>query len=297
MDFQLLKLEDKELVNSYLAGTEPRLISYNFTNFYLYRNWEPYRWAVVDKALVFKSEYRGYDNILVPISADEQAILAATERMIDWFARRGAEFIISEVSDDALTLYEKYWPGRFRAEEYRGGFNYIYLRDQLLNLSGRKFAPKRNHLRRFRENNPGHQLLPLDAAMTASCKQQAQRWRQLRGGANPELDYELCGIIDALDNFASLDSVGCCVVIDGKLEGFCFGEPLNSDTFCVHIEKANTEIAGIYQALNQAFVRDYTAGYTYINRAEDMDDAGQRRAKLSYNPCRLEKYYYLRLAQ
>ncbi|MFR9065479.1 MAG: phosphatidylglycerol lysyltransferase domain-containing protein, partial [[Clostridium] scindens] len=65
---------------------------------------------------------------------------------------------------------------------------------------------------------------------------------------------------------------------------FTLGEPVCSDTFVVHIEKAFAEIQGAYPMINQQFVEHECQEYTYVNREEDTGAEGLRKAKLSYRP-------------
>jgi hypothetical protein len=70
---------------------------------------------------------------------------------------------------------------------------------------------------------------------------------------------------------------------------------LNSDTYDIHIEKAFGEIKGAYQTINQqfaAFLQKEHPDLVYINREEDMGQAGLRKSKLSYRPAiMVEKYW------
>ena len=51
------------------------------------------------------------------------------------------------------------------------------------------------------------------------------------------------------------------------------------------------DFEGVYSMINQCFAFHRLAGYEYVNREEDMDREGLRRAKLSYFPdILLEKY-------
>ena len=75
------------------------------------------------------------------------------------------------------------------------------------------------------------------------------------------------------------------------MTAFTIGEGLNSDTFCIHIEKADTHYNGIYAGINNCFAKAAAADYKYINREEDMGIDGLRQAKLSYHPAfLLEKH-------
>ena len=71
---------------------------------------------------------------------------------------------------------------------------------------------------------------------------------------------------------------------DGEIIAFTIGEPLNPDTFVVHIEKAFAEIQGAYPMINQQFVTHEAQDYQYVNREEDTGAEGLRKAKLSYRP-------------
>ncbi len=52
----------------------------------------------------------------------------------------------------------------------------------------------------------------------------------------------------------------------------------------VHFEKGDTQYKGIYQAINQKFLENSAADYTFVNREQDLNDEGLRKAKLSYHP-------------
>ena len=68
-------------------------------------------------------------------------------------------------------------------------------------------------------------------------------------------------------------------------------EALTDDTLLVHFEKGDTGYKGVYQAINQMFAENAAADYLYLNREQDLDDDGLRKAKLSYLPANfLQKY-------
>lgn len=68
-----------------------------------------------------------------------------------------------------------------------------------------------------------------------------------------------------LSNFAADTSA-----LMGKIVAFSIGEPVNKDTFVVHVEKAYSDVNGAYTIMNQQFAEHCGADYKYINREEDM---------------------------
>jgi len=105
------------------------------------------------------------------------------------------------------------------------------------------------------------------------------------------LEYEERAMRDV---FLNLDKVGYLsgvIRIGGKIEAISIGGKLGTKTVTVHVEKANTEYRGLYQAINNEFCKAMAKGVKRINREEDMGIPGLRKAKLSYNPVKfVEKY-------
>jgi hypothetical protein len=94
--------------------------------------------------------------------------------------------------------------------------------------------------------------------------------------------------------FEHLTEVGYlsgAIRIGGKIEAFSVGGRLGTRTVIVHIEKANTEYRGLYQAINNEFCKHMASNVKRINREEDMGLPGLRKAKLSYNPVKFIETY------
>ena len=61
------------------------------------------------------------------------------------------------------------------------------------------------------------------------------------------------------------------------------------------LEKGNTDFKGVYQAINQLFLENSGKNYEIVNREQDLDDEGLRKAKLSYHPVDFIKKYRVNL--
>ena len=106
---------------------------------------------------------------------------------------------------------------------------------------------------------------------------------------------ESIAIQEAFTYFDQLGVKGGAILIDGKVEAFALGEPLNQDTVVIHIEKANSAYEGLYSLINQAFLENQWSGYTYINREQDLGEEGLRKAKESYFPHHMINKYTIAL--
>ncbi len=180
---------------------------------------------------------------------------------------------------------------RITAEPERDSWDYLYESEALSRLAGRRFHQKRNFLHRFAQYHA--EITPMTEQDFDDC---------ITFGAlryNEKLEGDASGISEqfAIDTyfryFHELELEGVVLRAEGKLVAFAVGEPLSSDTFCVHIEKADTSYQGAYAAVNQAFAERIAPRFRYINREEDLGLEGLRKAKMSYHPVMMQEKYHV----
>jgi hypothetical protein len=68
-------------------------------------------------------------------------------------------------------------------------------------------------------------------------------------------------------------------------------EKLTGDTAVIHFEKANPDIDGLYQVINQWTCQYSLKEFRFVNREQDLGEPGLRKAKLSYHPHHMVKKY------
>ena len=163
----------------------------------------------------------------------------------------------------------------------------MYLTRDLIELSGKDYRAKRNHLnyllRSYRITYE-----PMDGSNVVACLAMSDEWCAARRCEEDlNLASEWGATREALTHFAELRMEGGAVIVNGKVEAFTLGELLNENAAVVHIEKANTDIRGIYAVVNQQFCEKRWADVPFINREQDLGEPGLRKAKLSYRPTRL----------
>lgn len=121
-------------------------------------------------------------------------------------------------------------------------------------------------------------------------------WREKKGeDAEHHLDYEVTGIHSILHNCSRLPIHMGGIFLDGTLKAFSIGSENPLECMAViHIEKADPEIPGLYQAMNQQFLIHEFPDAEWVNREDDMGIPGLRKAKLSYQPTDFARKYLVR---
>jgi len=183
----------------------------------------------------------------------------------------------------------------FEVEENRDTANYIYLASDLAELKGGKFSKKRNLIAQANKEYSwtAEPLLPEHAEACLEVADDIAEHRKVGGGT---LEQETRALEEALRLFGRLGLQGLLVRVRGKPAAFSIFECMGPQTAVVMFERAVRDYKGLYQVINQETAKVIAGlGYTFINREEDLGDPGLRKAKLSYQPTRLEMAYTLTL--
>jgi hypothetical protein len=219
---------------------------------------------------------------LVP-EAGEQG-RAIVEQLLEEDRERGDATRLFGVIPRLSVWLEREFPGKFHYQSNRDYFDYIYLRQDLVDLKGKYLQAKRNHVNKFRRVY-AYEYVPLTPELVPECLELEEEWCRRHDCTESEsLLNERKALTLALQHMEELRLLGGAIRVEGRLVAFAYGAPITADTFGVHIEKADTSVDGAYTIINQEFVRHVPEHYVYINREEDLGLPGLRKAKLSYHP-------------
>lgn len=291
INFRRLEKTDKAIFDKLYQAGYYESSKHNFTNFYMWRDRYNVRLTVEDGIIFIISDDEETLRAWQPVCAEGQRQFAI-EKILSWCAANKGDrnFEFYALEKFFVEELEKYSAAQFEFSFDRDTSDYVYLAQDLINLSGRKFHGKKNHLRQFYKDYPTAEYLPITAEIIPSCRAELDRWYKMRLTGTPYdeiLAYENRAIHEIFDDFDFFALRGGAILLGGKIVAFTFGEKLNADTAVIHVEKADPEIRGAYAAINQNFVEQEWANLTYINREEDLGLEGLRRAKESYQPVRM----------
>lgn len=182
---------------------------------------------------------------------------------------------------------EKAFPGEFDYTERRNSSDYIYLRESLATLAGKKMHQKRNHFNKFIKNYEGrYSYVNMSEEDIPEVLSFQNKWISMASDKDGMdiLEYETTAIEKLLEFFGRFSLRGGVLRIDGEVCAYCIGAKISEDTVDVMVEKGDYAYEGVYQAINKLFCENNCGDVEFINREEDMGIEGLRRAKLSYNP-------------
>ena len=248
-------------------------------------------WTVEGNFLCVKAQWEGEMFFLPPFGPNE-GLAEMIEKLMDHAAENNFPFMLQGVEKYTVEALEKIKPGYFECTAERDNFDYVYLAKDLIELAGRKFHKKKNHVNGFRKAYSNYKYVPLTEDMTDECIAFMIEWCNERGCIKGDsVDCERKAIVEAMNNFTALGFKGGAIYIDDKMAAFTYGEVANDDTVVIHVEKGHVAYKGVYGAINQEFCAHEWAHMEYVNREEDMGIEGLRKAKESYNPVKMiEKY-------
>jgi hypothetical protein len=195
----------------------------------------------------------------------------------------GARF--ARVPETLARLLSACLPGKTVLEEARGDWEYVYSVPELTDLPGRKYHTKKNHLNRFlAEYSHVYVEMTAENAFEALALQEEWcRWREC--GADAVLEAENSCVERVLANWRAFPGIrGGMLRVEGRIAAYTVGEALTPEMLVIHFEKGDPLVRGVYQAVNREFLLNAGAGFIWVNREQDLDDEGLRRAKLSYRP-------------
>ena len=275
MEFHSLTLSDREAMQAVTLNSGRRNCNYTFANLigwqFLYKT----EVCVLKDAVVLRFSYEGERAYMVCTSGN-----LTRELVSELLSDSGGKLTIYGLEDSQASALSAF---KVQVEPLRDQYDYIYRRADLALLQGGHLQAKRNHVNRFRADNPGFEYRPLTAELFDECRRLTGIW-QGEKEASDTIDAERLVMETIFSNWDSLGMIGGSIFVNGRMVAFCYGAAVTHDTFDICVEKADRNIEGAFAIINQQFAAHLPEQYIYVNREEDMGIPGLRKAKLSYHP-------------
>jgi uncharacterized protein len=272
-EFAPISLEMRDALYPALNMITDGISEFTFSNLYLFRRTYGYRVSrLPGKTFLIEGSKAGKTFFYAPCSLPEEPFLDELMSGHDYLKNLSE----TQADEHRVSLERR----GYTVVEDRDNFDYLYLRTDLAELSGKTYHKKRNLVNAF-INSYDYSQKPLRKENLGDAIAVLDLWREAKGF---EGDYAASR--EALELFEPLGMRGCVYYVNGAPAGWCLGEPLaRGRMFAVHFEKGVEEYKGIYQFINQAFAQALPSYFKTVNREQDLGDEGLRQAKMTYRPC------------
>ena len=284
MIFHPIKISDRPLFLKYFQN-DRTTCDWTFSNLYCWQDLYQFAWVELDSWLIIRCHLDGGRRIgYMVIDSDGSHPYSEVVPLLRQEAEEhGHLLMLVSLSERECGQLLSQCPGSFVLDCNRSLEDYVYVRAELADLRGRKFAAKRNHVNKFmRLYSYSFDYMTRDDF--DECLRLDRAWHGQHQDFSVELSAEQQVIRRAFDHFEELHLLGGVLRVNGQIVAFTYGSQLNDHTFCTHVEKADTNYEGAYAMINHLFARQLPPQYTLVNREEDMGIPGLRKAKLSYMP-------------
>ncbi len=282
LDFKVIELSDKPWIDALLRLSDFRGCEYCFANNMAWRR-------------MYDTKITRYKNFYISCSfkngihftfpAGAGSYREVFSEMKKFSETENSPLVIGSVLPSQFGLFKEIFPeGGYEIIPDPDGWDYVYNASDLAELKGKKYHGKRNHLKKLLERDYSYE--PLTEKYFDDCITYAVNG-YTRDSAYDDYSRvsEQFAINTYFEHFKELGLSGGVLTVDGKVAAFTIGEPINSDTLGVHIEKADSSMDGAYPAINCFFSKNAAEkGFSYLNREEDLGIEGLRKAKRSYYP-------------
>ena len=265
IEFNKLKKEDFDTIYPFLVLDKTKSCEKTPVAIMMWREFYSTEWAIYKNTLIIRYNFDDETSYLTPIGENVPEVVKALGNVT--YVGVCNEDIEKVASKDAEIIKD------------RDNFDYIYLAEDLKTFSGKKLHAKKNFLNRFKKNYQYEYIKEPD-------KKEMIDFFTYIDKKQPHYDEtgtaELNETIDIIENRETFKAYTAAIKVDGKIIAACVGSVLD-DTLYVHIEKADLDYDGSYQAIVSEFAKSFD-NIEYINREDDLGEEGLRTSKLSYKP-------------
>lgn len=294
--FQKLTMKDKPILDKFLEDYHFTTSEYSFTTLLVWRKACDIQYTIHNDVLIIKKkDFKEKYYFMQPIGYKKENLKELIEELREYKKENNMDYLFKDVENSFIDDLKNIYGDTANIEEDVDNFDYIYSKEKLITLSGKKLHSKKNHYNYFVKNYDYNAKDISEPGVIEDCIKLSHKWYHDNYNGDRFLTYELAGIIEALHNADELKLKGMAVYVDNEIATFTVGEIVNNNMAIVHFEKGIKDINGIYAFTNKTFVERYLSDVDYINREQDLGIEGLRKAKKSYHPIKLEEKYCVNL--
>ncbi len=284
INWKAVRLEDKEIIDSYYKEYNSEISDYSFTQLLLWADAYSIEYAILEGFLTVKLRAPGETVPYIHMPVGTGNLGEALSMIKADFEENAYILTIRSITKSQFQEIKSVTNDHVRFKLLRNQYEYIYPSNDLSKLDTKKLKRKLDMYRRFVRHNT-FSIVEMNDDDGQNIGEILESWYD-NLPSSEMLESERIGIERVLKNWSALDSIGCVLKVNDEPIAFSIGEPLTDNMFLVLVEKAIKDYKDAYVAVIKEFAEMYSGDYKFTNREEDLGIPGLRKAKLLYRPCR-----------
>lgn len=288
--FKAIQLIDKPIFDNYFMSYPSNYCDYNFVNLIVWNDASGVTWQeACGRLYIF---FSAIDSLLFPVGKPVAPF--ELNQISKDMLKNGKSGTITVVKPEYIEDNRSELEHFFLIEEDLDYQDYIYSSEKLALLSGKKLQKKKNLVSQFKRLYPNYTARALLVSDKQKCLKLTDTWTELNDDTDDYLNMELKAIHRTWDYFNELGVEGVIISVENQAVAYAVYSRQSSTTADVHFEKYHRGYKGSGQIINQETALILKEKYILINREQDLQMEGLRKAKMSYDPEMLLKAFSLK---
>ncbi len=298
ISFKCLSIDDKELIENYVDKNKLESYEYLFSSLYMWRKLNSVKYSVINNVLVIEKNEEGKGTFYAqPLGYNKENLVDIVDKLIERNANyTDRDYLFGDVDEKFIEDLKNHTDLKFKAIEDVDDFEYVYNTNDLIELKGKKYHGKKNHVNSF-EKSYNYVIKTIDNEKVINdCLSLLYKWHEeVAVTVDKEMLMEIDAIKDLFKELHLFDLKSIAIYVDNELVGFAVGEIVTDKMAIIHVERGEISYKGVYAFLNKKFLTENFSHTEFVNRQEDTGNEGLRRAKQSYHPAKMVKKYLVKL--
>ncbi len=288
-DFSVVTFDDIPLLTHYLNRAKYQESNHNIINMFMWQTMFPLFKFVSDDYILLLGKHKELLFLYMPLCELQHVEKALLDGQ-GLFKQANLPFVLSTFTRKMKSKTLNLFP-HMHVCTARDGYDYVYDREKIVTLSGKKHQKRRNLLNKFiKEYQNRVQIVPIYSVIKEAITFFQASYEETN---DDYLIHERTGIVHILTHLDLFDCQGAALLIDRQVKGFLITSLLDQDMVQINIEKADKAIPGIFQYMESEYFKLFYPDVKYINKEDDMGYLNLRKAKMASKPVKLIAKYRL----
>lgn len=279
-----LYLEDKAAIEKIRRQEGHEASSHAFASLYVWQEKMKLEFELEEGFFAVKAGMRGENTWFFPCGSREQKKLFLESHS------KERDFRLCYAREEDWEWAEQEFPGRFLFEENPGDGEYLYHREEQIELKGRRYVKLRNHCNHIKKVYE-----PETVVLGPENKEEAfgilRAWSRLQ---EENIDLKDTDVREAslfLSHWNELGMRGVMIYLEGEPKAVMAGFPLSDNSFDFCLSKQTDMRSGLSSYSKWELYRSLPETVSWINAEEDLGIEGLRRMKEQMKPDGMIRMY------